>query len=185
MPPTVDTVLRLRRQRGDDAGEVPGLLGRVLHAESVVDRTRLRLLACRVARLAVEMVHARERHVRVRRRHLDYRGREQEPDGDHEIVPVVDGRLQVRLVVLCPVRHVDTLLDVQIGFGLVEARDRELVEAAVVHTAGVRDEPDLDAVASPASAVVAAATRSAGRNEQRRDDDQNPRPSLGNHTALL
>ena len=57
--------------------------------------------------------------------------------------------------------------------GLVEALDRELVEAAVVHTARVRDEPDLDLVASPASVVVAAATRSADGEEQRRDDDQN------------
>ena len=148
MPPTVGHGVGLRRQRGDDAGEVPGLLGRVLHAER----------RCRPHRSSTPRTPrrpARRRSGRLRRTRCPgsavatwiVDGASRKPTATTRSFPSSTAACQVRKVVVGRVRDVDALLDVEIALGLVQARDRELVEAAIVHAARVGDEPDLDRVA--------------------------------------
>jgi hypothetical protein len=122
------------------------------------------------------VVDAGKRDVRVCGRHLDRRRSEQEPDRNDELVPVVHGGLQVRLVVVGRLRHVDALLDVEVRLGLLEAVDGEFVEAAVVDTARVGDEGDLDAVAAvPTAVIVAAASGRSESQQECRQHHQEPR----------
>ena len=200
IPPTVGHGVRLRHTGRDDAGQIPRLLGRELEAERVRDGARGLALAAAVRLRPVELIDSGEVDVGRLRCDLGHGRLDQEADRDHEVVPVVDCRRQVRQVVVSGLRRVHPALDAELGLGPLEAVDRELVEAAVVETTRVGDQPDRDRLGRGLFArvaarrrrrlaclvVVAAAAGSRDREDERYEQQHRPRqPSHHLHGTSL
>src|SRR5712691_6008172 len=92
-------------------------------------------------------VHDRELRVREEMRRRVDRLRFREADADHDVVAAARERRQVRDVLRARRRQADAVLDAELCLRFQDAQVREMVEAAVVQAADVRDEPDLDRLA--------------------------------------
>src|SRR5215210_931027 len=137
-------------ERGQRAGEVARL---VLLEQQAVDVGRLAL------HRGLRVVDDRE--VRVGELLGDglHRLGHQEADADHHVVLLLGERREVRDVVRVGLRRQRAALDAELGLGPLEALVRELVERAVVETADVGDEPDLDLLGFGRRLGAAAASR--------------------------
>ena len=134
-----DHLLRASLLLGDEAGEVPDeVAGLLLLEEQATDVLGLRLHR--------RLVEVDDREVRVRKLLRDgvQRVRHQEADGDHEVVLRLGEAREVRDVVGVGARDDDASLRPELALRLLEALVREEVERAVVETADVRHQPDLD-----------------------------------------
>ena len=163
--------LVLGHRRRDHADEVPRLL---LLEEQVGDVGEIRGVALVVRGRAVD---DRELHVRELCRDLPRRVLHEEPDGDDQVVVLLRERRQVRNVVFLLLRLDDLRLEAEVLLGLETAGVRGLVEALVVQTADVRDEPDLDRLRRGRGRTAAGATAPAtargddrGREQTQRED---------------
>ena len=126
----------LRRERGEVTDEITGLL---LLEEQAANVGRLALELGRYARV----VDDRELRLREPLRDLRDRVGHQEPDPDHELIAVAHRASQVRHVVGARLRDEDTAVDPSSRFAS-EPLVREEVERAVVETADVGHESDLE-----------------------------------------
>src|SRR5215207_1773710 len=160
-------------ERGERAGEVAGL---VLLEQQAVDVLRLAL------HRGLRVVDDRE--VRVGELLGDglHRLGHEEADADHDVVLLLGQRGQVRHVVRVGLRRQGAPLDPELGLGPLEALVGELVERAVVQSADVGDESDLDLLrfrrglcAAPAPGrrlVVGSAAHGHQAAETEREHDQ-------------
>jgi hypothetical protein len=156
-----------------ETGEIADEVARLLLAEEQAEQV------LRLVRLFA-LVDVDDREVRIRKvdgSRVD-RLRFGEPDSDREAIPLARERREIRNVFLCRLRLEHATLDTEVALGALEPEVRQMVEAAVVEAADVRDEADLDVRAGTsgrgraARGLVALATSAAGRDEQNDDAEE-------------
>ena len=134
-----DHLLRASLLLGDEPGEIADQVARLLLLEEqAADVLRLRL------HLLLREVDDREVRVGELLRDGVQRVGHQEADGDHEVVLRLREAGEVRDVVGVRARDDDASLHAELVLGLLEALVREEVERAVVETADIRHQPDLE-----------------------------------------